>query len=300
MAFTFRVNENVETGIRRIARQELRGGIANLRDQQPDLHEAVHVFRKRCKKLRGLIRLVRPHLGDSYADYNSLFRDLARDLSSLRDTQAKLEALDRLCPETGSSDSAGEIQRIRDYLLSSQQQALSEAPLTEDRLAPLMKTLKQVARRVKDWTLPAPGFDAIKPGLKATYRKARRAMASAYANPGDHSFHDWRKSVKYHWHHTTLLRPMQTALLDPHHRLADDLGELLGQDHDYAVLREQLLPLEYDVEFQRQRDIVLKAIDTEQDRLRTAMRPIGACLFAESPGRFVDRWQVYWEAWQNP
>ena len=58
--------------------------------------EKIHQIRKRCKKLRAVLRLVRPGLSEFYASENAFFRDAARVLSPLRDTQSVLDAYDGL------------------------------------------------------------------------------------------------------------------------------------------------------------------------------------------------------------
>jgi hypothetical protein len=54
----------VQDGVRRIAVDQIDAAIAELDDKALDVHETVHQIRKRCKKLRGLIRLVRPAFAD--------------------------------------------------------------------------------------------------------------------------------------------------------------------------------------------------------------------------------------------
>lgn len=65
-----------------------------------DRHKIVHQVRKRCKKLRGLIRLVRPEFAD-YSAENAEFRDAARRLSPVPDARAILECYDRLIDHFG-------------------------------------------------------------------------------------------------------------------------------------------------------------------------------------------------------
>jgi CHAD domain-containing protein len=299
MAFEFRIHESAEESVQRIARQELHGCISDLQEQQPNLHEAVHDFRKRCKKLRGLLRLIRPHLGDRYESYNTLFRNQARELSFLRDTQAQIEAITRLQQAQPEQSPALRLDLLREFLMASREQAVEDDEAIGARIDRLVSVVQRARTDVGKWRIPDEGFTALTPGLTATYRRARRAMRHAYADPTDHRFHEWRKHVKYHWHHATLLAPMHTQLMRPHVVLADDLAELLGQDHDYAVLRERLMSVESSKPFRQQRDQALSAIAEQQLKLRREMRSLGAYLHAESPSRLARRWQAYWQAWQS-
>lgn len=72
--------------VRRVALEGLDDAIGRLRHAgaaDRDLEKDVHQSRKRGKETRGLIRLLRPALGDAYAAVNSEVRNGARELSSL-------------------------------------------------------------------------------------------------------------------------------------------------------------------------------------------------------------------------
>ena len=82
----------VAEGLQRIAGEQIGKALAEIDDDKLDRQAAVHQARKRCKKIRGLIRLVRSGFAD-YAVENAIFRDAARTLSFMRDTEAALETL---------------------------------------------------------------------------------------------------------------------------------------------------------------------------------------------------------------
>lgn len=59
MSYHLEIGESIEKGIKRIAHEQLDSAIDELTDDKLDPHDVVHQVRKRCKKLRGLLRLVR-------------------------------------------------------------------------------------------------------------------------------------------------------------------------------------------------------------------------------------------------
>jgi CHAD domain-containing protein len=75
--------------------------------------------------------------------------------------------------------------------------------------------------------------------LKRIYRRGRRALRDADGDPTAENLHELRKRAKDLWHAAQLLRPAspkRTKRLATHaHRLSD----LLGNDHDLAVLLER-------------------------------------------------------------
>ena len=85
---------NLTEALRRISQDQIDRALASLTGNG-DRGEAVHDARKRLKKLRGLIRLVRPEFKD-YKPKNADLRDTARLLSPLRDRTSLVETYDRI------------------------------------------------------------------------------------------------------------------------------------------------------------------------------------------------------------
>ena len=68
----FRISPGVPFGddVRRIAYELIDGAVADSGARSIPYPERVHSIRKRCKKLRALVRLVRPGLVDTYRQEN--------------------------------------------------------------------------------------------------------------------------------------------------------------------------------------------------------------------------------------
>ena len=101
--------------------------------------------------------------------------------------------------------------------------------------------MDEAAGRVADWRLNVDGFDGIEGGLVATYRQARKTMTAAYDDPTAENFHEWRKQAKYHSYHMRLLRELWKRVMCSLEKEADELSDLLGDDHNLDVLHKTLL-----------------------------------------------------------
>lgn len=299
MGFQIRKREPVDVAIKRIVLEEIRGSISDVVLRQPNAHEAVHDFRKRCKKVRGALRLIRPHLGERFRVENDFFRDLSRELSFVRDAQALIEALDRLLAHYVAEIDASAAHDIRERLIEARERAAGGDAALESRLEAMVEPLEAAARRVTEWELPDRGFDTLAPGLCLTYRRARRAMQAAYETPAAPLFHEWRKRVKYHWHHSLLLKKICPRYLKPQIKFADTLGELLGEDHDYAVLQQWLLCPADGQPTTPTPTWLVDLIARRQQELRGEMYHLGRYLQAETPRRLAARWGSYWRTWRR-
>ena len=97
MGYAFDGDESVTDAVRRITDEQVERAVSALEQvEDHDLEATVHDCRKRAKKLRGLLRLVRPALGKAYGPANESFRDAGRELSAIRDAHATLATFDAL------------------------------------------------------------------------------------------------------------------------------------------------------------------------------------------------------------
>lgn len=273
----------VESALRRIAREEAEGALA-LATGRGDLAPRVHAMRKGVKKLRGLLRLVRPVFPAARAE-NAVLRDAARGLSELRDAAVRLATLARL------SEGMPEDRRARllaPFESAARAQDGEAAPHLLPAFAAAMAGLRD---RSESWSLRAEGWDALEPGLSASWAAARRAMKAARKDPAPDPLHEWRKRVKDHWYQSRLLAPVFPRLMDPHAAAADELGELLGQVNDLAVLRAHLdaAPLDHAL-----RSEALDLAQLRRAELLAQALPLGRRLLAETPEALAARWRAWW------
>lgn len=297
MKFYFRRGKSISDEVRRIASEQLQLSIEDLTERKPDLHTAIHEFRKRCKRLRALLRIVRPNFSKHYAPTNRLLRDLARDLSYVRDAQALVEALDRL---EMAIEQTGAFPLIRAVLLERKEAAAGGEEALHRKLDTMVPVLQRVMKSTKRWRIEGSGFQCVAGGLARTYRRGRRARKRCQSQPSTYNFHEWRKRVKYHWHHTILLHKACPELLNPHHLLAEELGDLLGHEHDYAVLTERLRAIRHGEDhFRDELANLLKQVERQQVEIRHNALALGGYLQAESSAALTKRWKTYFKIWKS-
>ncbi|MGH2341748.1 CHAD domain-containing protein [Segnochrobactraceae bacterium EtOH-i3] len=215
---------------------EIRAAAAAL--SAPDLtrEECVHRARRRLKAARSFLRVLRPVI--DRAGYRFLIEELraakevlsyARDADVAAATAADLAA--RAVRRSGHSSAAARavmpLAALRDRLVVRAEEAHEETIPPEEVAAALVLLAREAERVTEGLALPAA------PILKAT-RKAARAVRKARrraARTGrDRDLHAWRKAVKHQAVLAGLVGPAELA------EQLDHLGDLLGVDHDLAML----------------------------------------------------------------
>ena len=96
MSFCLMAAESVEDGIKRIVSEQIAQAIKEIDNPRLKRSEAIHEVRKHCKKIRSVLRLVRPQFEEIYQFENAWFRDTAKGIAELRDAEAIIETYDSL------------------------------------------------------------------------------------------------------------------------------------------------------------------------------------------------------------
>jgi CHAD domain-containing protein len=285
-AYRLKESEPLPEALARVARGRIDHAIDELRGKTDSTPvEAVHEARKDMKKLRALLRLTRGELGGQvYARENASIRDAARELAGARDADVMLETLDGL-----TYLPAGEAWQLHKRIQADRQRNGGG----DDRQAAaksVVAILKEARRRVSDWPLERDSFDALAKGLEKTYRRGRREFEAAIDEPTVANLHEWRKHAKYLWYHHTLLREAWPAVMQTAGDEAHVLSDLLGDDHDLAVLAAWV---------EENADAgpgFYEAVDRRRGELQAEAFALGARVYAEQPKAFRKRMKRLWGA----
>jgi len=299
MAFELKADKSVVKGVNRILRKQIEGSLEALHSPDTsDPDETVHAVRKRFKRIRAVLRLLRGAIPEKdYRRENLRFRDAARPLTTVRDAVVLVETFGEL-PAEGKSVP----RKVRDQVrreLRRRRDALRKQVLEEEESFPkIAEAVEPALDRTDDLPVQEKGWAALETGLARVYDAGRQAFDEALAEPTVANLHEWRKQAKYLWHQLQILRPCAPEFMDELTRHAHALGDLLGDDHDLAVLRGVLSdqmdpPLDPDALAG-----LLEWIDSKRDELQQQATPLGQQLYHERPRAFVWRIGRHFRAWR--
>jgi CHAD domain-containing protein len=291
MSFRLSVEDaNLQAALRRIAQTELGAAAAHLSNSAAIPAGDIHDIRKRIKKLRGLLRLVRPGFS-GFARENAALRDIGRSLASRRDADVRLATFDRLTKSGPPEDFAP----LRARLVADRDTAhLDETPVEAPREA-----LLAVFERSHDWRLKGRDHDILVAGLAATRSAARATMAKADRHRHPVEMHDWRKRAKDYWYQTRLLQPAWPEALDPFAAAASTLTEDLGDHHDIGVLADWIADLPKGLLSEDLESRLASLAQTAQSELEARIFPLGSRLFAGNPDAVARQWARWWQIWRG-
>ncbi|HXB15781.1 MAG TPA: CHAD domain-containing protein [Solirubrobacteraceae bacterium] len=307
--------EGVSDGLRRMALEQTDLALEQVEAAEGEhAAKAVHETRKAIKRLRAIVRLLEGELGrDGCAREQTTLRTAAAHLAGARDAEVMLSTVDalvsrsprRLAGRTG-------IAKLRRHLEAERAQAERRMlePANRIRVADELRIFRG---RVLRWELaPADGLAPVEDGLRRVYRQGRKRYRRAAGKHGGRmrTMHQWRKRVKDLRYAAEALRRLeeqngralrlrgkrrkQTGAESRRLRRtasrADDLSELLGEEHDLAVLGAWLAGHGAEVGVGKGiRRRLRKLIGRRRRKLRRRALREGKRLYRRKPGAFLRR-----------
>ncbi len=297
-AYRLLAGEPVAAGIKRVITARGDDAIAQLRGEAgTESAEAVHEARKDIKKIRSALRLVRAAIGDDvWRLENDHYRDCAGKLSDFRDAEILVEALDGLAERFGF-EARERFARLRQEL-DRDNRAAREGSGIERAMATAAAELEQGRPRIDSLPFGGDGWELIGPGIHRGYRRGRKRLRAVEEQATVTNLHELRKRVKDLWYQLRLIRDADADMLGQLADHAHDLSDHLGDDHDLALLRDQVQrrAAAFDAGDQRH---VLEEIDQRRGELQFAAIALAQRIYVGKPKRFTKRLQRRWEAWRE-
>jgi CHAD domain-containing protein len=292
VAYRLKAGRPVGDEVRRLIDKQLALAISRIHkvgDSQSA--DEIHEARRHVKKVRALLRLVRPGLGDDYPAMNRRLRIVSGLLAPVADGEAAVDAFDRLvrtCPELSEQTAAV----VRAELLQGEARAgrkanISRVPSVARRL------LRKEQARAQAWTGDLGGRRTVTRGLERTARRARRAMLRASMHPTTENYHVWRRRVKDHWLQVRVIQERCGNRLRGCERRLEGLDGVLGEYHNCALLIQVLL--ERDPIPRREAARVVRLIRRMQADLRRRALAAGTSIYKAKPADFVKRVKRLWK-----
>ena len=246
--------------------------------------ERIHHARQRLKRLRTLLRVVRPALPGEVAAATRALSAVARLLAEPRDADVAAASARGLREIAAPGEDAGLDRVVAELDRKAEAAHRHAAPLryATERLAAAEAELGRLPRGLD-------GIALFERALARSYRRGWRAMRQARSSLATPDLHRWRKAVKDYWNLVRLCRKRLPRRVQSSAADLGRLSDLLGLDHDHAVLAERLaLSPEPDPGLMRH----LSLIARERRRLEDEAFRLGAQLYRRRPRKQARRLQM--------
>jgi CHAD domain-containing protein len=300
--------ENLSGALRRISLEQFEASLDTL-SSRSDLNLAIHELRKSNKRVRALLRMVRPVIGDKvYRAENGALARASRLVAPVRDGKVLLDAVTRLRGRYGHLLAPGVFGGVEDRLRSRHDRMMNRILDDPEVLAEVTTIIYRARSRYAAWpTDPSDArygariipnsFRSIGGGVGRTYEQGRKAMEGAYRTRDPGQFHAWRKQVKYLRHQMEILAPLWPEVIGGLAASLEHLGDVLGDDHDQTELIALVAALPELAPDPDERNLLIALSHQRRRELEAAARVMGGRIYAEAAEQFSGRLKAYWSAW---
>jgi len=125
---------------------------------------------------------------------------------------------------------------VRRFLEKNKQSVVRSALQDRVAVAELRHSLKMARSRPHRLQVSGDIWVVVHRGLVRVYDAGHRALAAAAADRAVRKLHEWRKQAKYLYYQLQVLECFWPQGARDLHRHLEKLNELLGDDHDLALL----------------------------------------------------------------
>lgn len=292
LAYSFERHETVAVGVGRIIGELTWTTTTQLYPSHPQHQDWVHNTRTRYKRVRSLLRLVRDSLGDEvYRAELDRIREASGMLSRLRDAEVLVQTADLLAEHIAEDDS---LARLCQWLGERYRNIANIETNIQQLLLATAREMDELTLRSANWQLPDDYDEPVRQFTRG-YKRGQRQMGVALAQGDDEAFHDWRKRVKDHYYHWGLFDMAWQPAMSLRAEEIKTLSDLLGEDHDIAVLCE-VLAAETGAPELSQR--LLDEVRRYQQDLRDRSKALAQRIYNDEPDALADELRRSIERWR--
>jgi CHAD domain-containing protein len=275
-------NEDVAEALLRLICDDLVAAQRELRGRGRR-EERIHRVRQRLKRARSLLRVLTPAAGDRARTARHSLTEAARLLAGARDADVAVASARGLAAETVNEDiGLDRVVRALDR----------EAAKAHRQAAPIGEVSRRLAAVIADVSTFGPDFDGsalLERALLKAYRKGRKGMRRSKRSPATSYLHEWRKQTKHFWHLTQAARKRLPRRIGKLARHLDHISDILGLDHDHAVLAERLaLSPTGDLSLMRQLALIAKS----RRAFEAEAFELGSWIYRDRPKAFARRVRI--------
>jgi len=282
-------DESLGVGVVRVAEDLIDSIVGSGQDPKQEQGEYIHHVRTTIKRLRALLRLIRPAVGELFFNQeNARLRKAGRRLAVARDAEVARETL-KILSVAGEPEKKAVAAALAGLESKTQ-------PGTDigEALREVKADLEQTKRNLQRLQLVNGEWEVVEAGLQDVYRQSRKRMNTALQDGGDEAFHKWRIRVKNLFYELELLEPVWPKGMDKMTSRLAKLQDKIGLDHDIAVLKALLRKTPETFGGTEAVGRIIRRLDGESRKLRHATEPLGEKIFAKKPRRFVRKLSRRW------
>ncbi|MGF6173618.1 CHAD domain-containing protein [Ensifer sp. 4252] len=286
MSYAFRPSRAFTDDFKKVGAEQFEQGIEVLRLRPDGVHEAIHDARKCFKRLRALYRLTAYDAPLFQKQENARIRDMARNLSAVRDAAALVENARYLHEGARSDDEERALDHVCSRLVERRDRIASEQTDIEDRIAATIVNCEQAMAALAHVSFDdrrRKTTDRLTKGWRRTLKRGARALEACQASTEAAAFHELRKRAQDYRMHLALMREAWPSAMQAKRLDAKALVDVLGHLNDLDVMTSLVNEDPALAGNSQDQAHLISAVIARQESLRSEALDRAASVFLDAP-----------------
>lgn len=286
MTYAFRPGRAFTDDFRSVGAEQFEQAIEVLQLRPDGVHEAIHDARKCFKRVRALYRLIASDASPFQKQENARIRDMARNLSTVRDAAALVENARYLHEGARSDDEEKALDHVCSRLIERRDRIAAGETDIEDRIAATIINCEQAMAALVHVSFDdrrRKTADRLAKGWRRTLKRAARAREACQASTEAASFHELRKRAQDYRMHLALMREAWPSAMQPKRLDAKALVDVLGHLNDLDVMTSLVNEDPSLAGNSQDQAYLISAVIARQDSLRSDALDRAASVFLDAP-----------------
>ncbi|ASY64332.1 hypothetical protein SJ05684_c29020 [Sinorhizobium sojae CCBAU 05684] len=297
MTYAFGPTRPFTEDFRALAAEQIECAMTVLKDQPAGVHVAIHDARKNFKRLRALYRLVACDAAVFQKQENARLRDMARNLSIVREAAALVENASYLRAHAASEEQQVALDKVCSILAARRDRIAERQTDLEGKICVTIAGCERALSalsRVSFHDGRRKSAARLERGWRLALERAARARVACKTGTDAVLFHELRKRAQDYRMHLALLREVWPSAMQAKRSDARELVDLLGHLNDLSTLTS-LIDEEPEVARDSQNQAhLLSAVIARQEELRHEALQRAKAVFLDAPERESRTVELLW------
>ena len=291
--FSITNHEEISVATHRIITEQYDLIISSCRNHEdPDL--SVHDIRKASKRIRALLRMLKPDLPpEIYLRENTFLKEISRKLSVARNFHVFEEEFDNIV-SAGIIDLPDKtINNIKQHLKEKKEDAFDLITGLEI-FHSIAKKTEEAKERFAAVDLSMLGPHTVYKGIGKVFSWGQKQMMHSQQFPTDENLHEMRKRIKTLMYLVKLIKDVSPEFFNGYFKGLKSASLALGEDHNMAELNDYIDTLDEKLVSAEEKLEIESYISSQRQQIQLEVWPEIAKLYTGQAGEFSKRVKAYW------
>jgi len=259
-----------------------------------DLDKAVHDIRKASKRMRAILRMLKPDLyPDVYLKENNFLKETSRKLSVARNFHVFEEEF-RNIVSAGIIELSDDVVTTISNILKEKKDDAFELLTGLDMFDQISQKVTEAKQRIDEIDYLMLGPHTVYKGIGKVFAWGQRQMVHSQQFPTDENLHEMRKRIKTLMYLVRLIKDVSPEFLTGYYKGLKSASLALGEDHNMAELGDYIDTLDDETVPVEEKLKLESYISSQRQQIQLEVWPQIAKLYTGQAGEFSKRVKAYW------